>query len=385
MHHRKGGLSGSQRGDDAAAVTVKRRRKATSSLLRSGRNELLIAVVFTAVLTSIAVLTVVKLLASSVATTTPTTATPPMTDQAGKQRAAARRQSEQKHEEAAGNVLPWNPKYVVPESMTVVGDRSDAYVELRKATDAQYSYDPTRSLSAVQELVQSNTYLSFQAASMDVHHSDQVPYDINNCPETPPVGYPFAWNMLQILDNWGPDDTKPPASGLIFQGLCVFDYVRDYAKALTYRDLELPFVVINDPEVAVTVERWNRPGYMEKLMGSVMHRVEYSENNHFMYYVPQPKTRRNTVRRNNNQVPADWKPPTQMGRMTYDNWLRNANVTDDKLGPNNPHWYYRLIGCGSMGNDGSCDQGSSEFLFDEMTFFQPKPSLYIVEPEEQKG
>ena len=38
-----------------------------------------------------------------------------------------------------------------------------------------------------------------------------------------------------------------------------------------------------------------------------------------------------------------------------------------------------------MGNDGSCDAGSSEYLYDELPYFQPKPSLYVVEPNEQKG
>ena len=34
----------------------------------------------------------------------------------------------------------------------------------------------------------------------------------------------------------------------------------------------------------------------------------------------------------------------------------------------------------------NCDKGSSEFLFDELTFFQPKPGgLYMVEEDKQKG
>ena len=89
----------------------------------------------------------------------------------------------------------------------------------------------------------------------------------------------------------------------------------------------------------------------------------------------------------------NWQPPTENIRMTYVDWLQHANVTDDQLGPDNPHWYFRLIGCGHMGEgteDGSCDKGSSEWLFDELTFFQPrqndeKRSMYIVEPDHQKG
>ena len=74
-----------------------------------------------------------------------------------------------------------------------------------------------------------------------------------------------------------------------------------------------------------------------------------------------------------------------MLRMTYQEWLQHADTSDDQLGPRMPHWYFRLIGCGGMGNDGSCDEGSSEYLFDELPFFQPKESLYIVDPLQQPG
>lgn len=50
------------------------------------------------------------------------------------------------------------------------------------------------------------------------------------------------------------------------------------------------------------------------------------------------------------------------------------------------HWYCRLIGCGLTGPDGSCDKGSSEYLFDELPFFQPTPGgLYLREAKKQKG
>ncbi|KAL3793097.1 hypothetical protein HJC23_005599 [Cyclotella cryptica] len=88
----------------------------------------------------------------------------------------------------------------------------------------------------------------------------------------------------------------------------------------------------------------------------------------------------------------NWHPPTENLRMTYLEWLEHANVTDDKLGPDNPHWYFRLIGCGKMGEhteDGSCDKGSSEWLFDELTYFQPREGderpFYMINPKKQQG
>lgn len=96
--------------------------------------------------------------------------------------------------------------------------------------------------------------------------------------------------------------------------------------------------------------------------------------------------------RKKDKALQNWQPPTENLRMTYLEWLKHANVTDDKLGPDNPHWYFRLIGCGNMGDDtadGSCDKGSSEWLFDELPFFQPRTgddrSFYLVEPSHQKG
>ena len=319
------------------------------------------------------------------------------------------------------SAMPFNEMYRIPNSMRNVGDRSDRYVQLRKEMDAALpvqQYD--RSLQFVKQLLSNNPFVhhvpgNVQPASQEEeqqeeeeesgvgihepkvispqqqHNSDQVTnptYDIYNCPDTPPEGYPYAWNMLQILNNWKPDNTTRPSSNLIHQSLCVFDYTTDYAKAMAYRTAELPFIVINDPAVAETVERWNSPGYLPRLMGSALHRTEYSENNHFMYFVPPPKNKRLRQKRQiQNQIPTDWKAPTKLIRMSYMDWLQHANVTDDALlGPDHPHWYYRLIGCGMTGNDGSCDTESSEYLFDEMTFFQPRPDqLYIVEPEEQKG
>jgi hypothetical protein len=81
-------------------------------------------------------------------------------------------------------------------------------------------------------------------------------------------------------------------------------------------------------------------------------------------------------------------------RMTYKEWLAKANATttptkDDisRRPPNNDgeHWYFRLIGCGYMGAHGSCDAGSSEYLFDELPFFQPVDNLYLGQGDKQMG
>jgi len=357
-------------------------------------------------------------------------------------------------------------KYVIPDSMGHIGSKKKWYLELRREYDTTIlPRDDERSLKFVEE------ERKRQGIYKQSPHA-QTPYDIHNCPEEPPKGYPMQWPVLAVLQNWPTDDPTPSkyAEKGIHQGICVFDYRTELHKANNYRHAEVPFVMRNDPAAARTSERWNHPGYMEKLlMGKedTMRRTEYSPNNHFMYWVdkrPRGERRQaaqqlkhqkergmdvhngfgrgdqndmaeamheleefndlkrkledakeyledhedddeaieevehlqrqvNRAKKKKREAALEnWQPPTENLRMTYLDWLEHANVTDDMLGPDNPHWYFRLIGCGDMGEhtaDGSCDKGSSEWLFDELTYFQPRLGeerpFYLIEPKHQKG
>lgn len=258
--------------------------------------------------------------------------------------------------------------------MDGIGDKSITYAKLREEYDALLPWGDEDSLDRMKNVAQSlreNEYKNMMAKDM--------PYDIHDCPDIPTADYPYAWNVKEVLDNWAPDDPTP--RDYIYQGLCVFDYVTEKQKAMRYREAELPFVVRNDPMVLRTVERWSQKDYMQKMVGkNTKYRTEYSSNNHFMYWM---KPKRKDVQ--HHKVPESWAPPTEMMRMPYGEWLAHANVTDDsKLGPDMEHWYFRLIACGSMGK---CDKDSSEYIFDELPFFQPRNDneLYMVEPEKQKG
>mmetsp|Transcript_5004 Transcript_5004/g.5318 ORF Transcript_5004/g.5318 Transcript_5004/m.5318 type:complete len:558 (+) Transcript_5004:58-1731(+) len=280
--------------------------------------------------------------------------------------------------------------YTIPDSLPFVGDKSNRYAELRLEYDQMnlprieqsYKLETMPMITDITDKDDDNT------------GSDTLPppYDIHNCPLEPHDNYPYAWNLLQILDHWSPDDAVIPRDRKIFQGLCIFDFNKDYEKALNYRKKELPFVVVNDPQVQETAKRWNAPGFMERMLGDgTMHRSEFSESNHFMYW----NAGRQMRQQSKNQHPdgrgvakkmSNWQQPTTMMRMTYRDWLSHANLTEgETVGPSDPHYYFRLIGCGETGPQGECDKGSSEYLFDELPFFQPKENLYIVDPLEQKG
>jgi hypothetical protein len=96
----------------------------------------------------------------------------------------------------------------------------------------------------------------------------------------------------------------------------------------------------------------------------------------------------NTVLGNNHfQKEEKWPPslPTAaakgrtQGLETADANDGHANVTVEELGPEKPRWYYyRLIGCGETGPNGSCDDGSSEYRFHELPLFCLSPNHLCI-------
>jgi len=260
-------------------------------------------------------------------------------------------------------------QYHHSDSMDDIGDKSANYRELRKIYDAKLPENDTKRMKDFAQSLRKNEYFPIM--------ENEMTYDIHNCPLDPPPNYPFAWDVKEVLDNWPPDDTVPRK--LIYQGLCVFDFETQHLRALSYRMAEVPFVVRDDPRVLRTTERWNQQGYLEQMIGVNDHRAEFSHSNHFMYWAAGG-------RKQQRRRPKDWKPPTEMIEMSYPDWLSHANITDEsQLTPNVDHWYFRLIGCGYH-REGRCDKNPSEYLFDELPFFQPKQNdLYMAEPDEQKG
>lgn len=283
------------------------------------------------------------------------------------------------------DVLPWNPIYRVPEASEYVGDRSDSYARLRKEIDKQFE-NPTQFEEMLKEVWKGRKVLkSYDGANYDVH----------SCPDTPPAGYPFTWKTTEILEKWNADDIVPPSfidedGNQVFlhhNSLCIFDYHRDYHKAMAYREAQLPFIVENDPAVLKTVARWNLPHYMYRLLGDVSHRTEFSLTNNFLFHVPprlKSRFRPGTAPRLREiNEPPGWHRPTKLVRMSFAKWIEKARTNPT---PKDPHWYFRLISCGTRAPDGSCDENASEFLFDELPFFQPKlNSLYLVDPSKQNG
>ena len=69
-----------------------------------------------------------------------------------------------------------------------------------------------------------------------------------------------------------------------------------------------------------------------------------------------------------------WEPPTGIVQETFEDWLQIAVTGQNMSIEERTHQYFRV----------SSDL-NNEWLFDELPFFQPKPSLMIIEPREQRG
>jgi len=249
--------------------------------------------------------------------------------------------------------------------------QKDGQLSPREAFEEQH---PPDDWGRIQEAVQ-------KLRQPDPATQPDVPYNIRDCPLDPPPNYPYSWNVIQVLENWGPDDTELPLQPLpedkqseqqpikssIYQSLCIFDWNKeeDQDKAENYRQLELPFVVQHFPETTKAAERWMTPGYMESLLGDEKVFNEHSRNNHFMYW--------RTLRPRN-----DYTPPTDTAHLTYPDWLEKAkHIQEARRQASEEHWYFRLNAAYNV----------HQYLYEELTMFDPShgKSFTMVKPKQHRG
>ena len=217
--------------------------------------------------------------------------------------------------------------------------------------------------------------------------SSVLPYDIHDCPLTPPVDYPYSWNVMTVLENWNPDNVELElAPQTIYQGVCNFDWNKegDREKAIIYRRQELPFVLQNLPELLRASERWSTPGYVEELLGDEALFTEHSRTNHFMFWktknpaVKQQKQQLPEQKQEQKESPPEFVPPTDTTELTFPQWLEKAqHLETSRRHAREEHWYLRI---NAMLHNHAC-------LYEELPFFDPSlgTSLTMVTPEEHRG
>ena len=249
-------------------------------------------------------------------------------------------------------------------------DIMKAYNELRKKFDNKL---PPSDVNRMLNRVKSLRNEQYEPIHTFEDSTSEIRYDVFNCPEFPPENYPQAWSILDIVDNWNPDDPTPALKPKIYQGICIFNYKTDFEKALNYRNAEKPFVIRDDPLILETAERWSYPEYLDSLLGDeIKHRTEYSQNNHFMFWRLHDKK---------NPYFGIWEPPTENIRMSYVEWRKKAEEIELDYNENKPHWYFRLNSCSGE----HCDVEHTDYLYEEVPFLKEKKSFYMVDPTEHRG
>ena len=106
--------------------------------------------------------------------------------------------------------------------------------------------------------------------------------------------------------------------------------------------------------------------YFINHIGSTKFRTEVSDSNHFMYF--------REMRGAKNPDGSPWKPPTMAIKTTYEEWLTLATSSQNTSMDQIHHEYFRV----------SSDMGN-QWIFDELPFFKPTPSFFMVEPAMQQG
>jgi len=178
--------------------------------------------------------------------------------------------------------------------------------------------------------------------------------------------YPQYTPLLDVIKSWNPDVAEPPER--FVETLQHFNYSDPYERKLAeeYRNAEVPFKLYDVPNIDQVRLKWNKQ-YLAGAMRYETPHVEKSTNNHFMYWTKKRKSGR------------DYKPPTDLIKMTFAEWSEEAERADRlKLNNESVHYYYML---GSRPGD-----RSKSFIAKDLPIFSTRdPNFFIPNPRANKG
>jgi len=199
------------------------------------------------------------------------------------------------------------------------------------------------------------------------------PYEKIECPIIPDKDYPKAYPVMDLLNNWNGDNTEIPS--MHYDSLCHFDYHTEYDKAQAYRKAEKPFILYNMPELDEAVKRWSDLDFLQSRIGTRTYRAESSKDNHFMYYHHV----NNAPNRFRGRDGQPWTPPTKDIDITFESFLKKAIIGQNQSLDEREHIYFRVTSMAYKKNE------ENTWVFDELPFFKPKRSLWVVDPSQQQG
>lgn len=214
------------------------------------------------------------------------------------------------------------------------------------------------------------------------------------------VRMPELYPLGELLSSWPSDDVSPdgwlrspahPNSGVSNGFVARFDYHNEHDKemALRYRNVEVPFILYNLPELDdVSANVFSQEALLHN-MGSYPMSVEKSESNHFMYYNKPSSYKRAELKAEqtglhkkglSSLVKGDWVPPQDKVQMTFREFLAMAHLEEVNNGKdvhNRPLYYLTL----------SATEGRRlPWIANSLKCFDnKKPSFFIVDPRENKG
>lgn len=196
--------------------------------------------------------------------------------------------------------------------------------------------------------------------------------NVNNYPALYPLGELLSkWPSTTLhADRWNQSLAHPRRGS---SGLYRFNFQNATERQLAFqlRDLELPFIVYNVPELQkAAVTEFTLSNLLSRF-GRLPRMVEKSEDHRFMYY-----TVKNPLL--TQQRFPGWTAPQQDVLMSFPQFLAEAEVSEragDISGDRPLH--YLII---------SATEGSrTQWIREALPFFEPEESLFMKEPDHYRG
>jgi hypothetical protein len=209
---------------------------------------------------------------------------------------------------------------------------------------------------------------------------------------------------------------NPSSSGIIPNGLYRLDFQNESQRSLAFhlRDLEVPYVLFNVPDLDHAAETAFSAESLQHQFGALPRVVERSRDSEFMYYTAKDATALLVSRRF-----PDWRPPQEDTLLTFRGFLQEAMRAEqdnhDRLAEAQAEQVLLTAAsaesaAGMAGYSGSgarkslsskvevvgnqslhylivaaAEGGRTDWIKRALPFFAPTESLFMREPEQYRG